>query len=433
MAQRRERSRAIRLIPEAMIAALLMALTCIAPADAASPGAARGTAAQTETETHEGMQEQLTSRATPGSDRPTAEPGQKPARLSEPEMCTEPNAEGASVCVQETKPADLPARLPQNSRATLAAVDPPQWCEDANGIILATRTQVCQVTGLTYTTRQTVNGQTTVTGQANMIVINYSYGDTGLPTFAHQVEVSAYNGWGDALKASVDGQATMSGSCTRESASFPAKPLLPLNSWRSGEAFFDTTATAAGAIGNCATTWYLTFTNAQYSPAVVDYQLNQFRCDNATVGRAAVGCVVPWYASELIYSSASYPSLASHVERAQASGLPGATFENPLTRTEDATIVNTNRDLACGDAPSIWRMSCDEYPIARSREGLSSGGTRRTFDGCQMSHVSSGTGPTGVSVCMITAAENSAQGGLNTQFFRAERVLDGDPFRVTVS
>ncbi|MFF7801156.1 NucA/NucB deoxyribonuclease domain-containing protein [Streptomyces olivaceus] len=431
MSQRRERSRAIRLIPAAVIAALLTTLIGVSPADAAAPAASRSTAAQTETD--ESLQRQLTSRATPGSDRPTAAPEQKLARLSERETCTEPNAEGASVCVQETKPSDLPARLPQNSRATLAAVDPPQWCEDSNGGILGTRTQICQVTGLTYTTRQTVNGQTTVTGQANMIAINYSYSDTGLPTFAHQLEVSAYSGWGDALKASVDGQATMSGSCTRESASFPAQTLTPLNSWRSGEAFFDTTATAAGAIGNCTTYWYLTFTNAQYSPAVVDYQLNQFRCDNATVGRATVGCVVPWYASELVYSSASYPSLASHVERAQASGLPGATFENPLTRTEDPTIIDTNRRLACGDAPSITGLSCDEYPIARSREGLSSGGTRRTFDGCQMSHVSSGTGPTGVSVCMITATENNAQGGLNTQFFRAERVLDGDPFRVTVS
>lgn len=145
------------------------------------------------------------------------------------------------------------------------------------------------------------------------------------------------------------------------------------------------------------------------------HEANEFRCDNATAARATVGCVVPWYASELVYSSTSYPSLASHVKRAQAFGLPGATFENPLTRTEDATIVKTNRDLACGDAPCIWRMSCDEYPIARSREGLSSGGTRRTFDGCQMAGVPSGTGPTGVSVCMITDTENHAQGGLNTQ------------------
>jgi hypothetical protein len=225
----------------------------------------------------------------------------------------------------------------------------------------------------------------------------------------------------------------MSGACTRVSASFLGKPLLPLNSWRAGEAFFDTTATAAGAKGTCATYWYLTFTNGTYSPAVVDYQLNQFRCDNDTAGRAAVGCVVPWYASELVYSKASYPSLASHVERAQASGLPGATFDKPLTRTTDPAIIKKNRDPACGDAPSVWQMSCDEYPIATSRNGLSAGGTRRAFDGCQMPHVSSGTGSSGVSVCMITAAENSAQGGLNTQFFRRERVLDGDPFRVTVS
>jgi hypothetical protein len=403
-------------------------ITGVLPAEAASPAALH----DTQTETSAAIQ-QLTSHATLGSDRPAAYPDEPQARISEQETCTEPDAEGASVCVQETKPADLPARAPQNAPAAQATVDPPQWCEDSNGKILATRTQVCLVGGLTYTTRQTVNGQTTVTGRADMLVINYSYSDTGLGTFAHQIEVSAYGGWGDALKASVDGQATMAGACTRESASFPRKPLLPLNSWRAGEAFFDTTATAAGAKGTCATDWYLTFTNADYSPAVIPYRINQFRCDNATDGRTTVGCVVPWYASELVYSKASYPSLASHVERAQASGLPGATFDNPLTRTTDPAIVKQNRDPACGDAPSSWLMSCDEYPIATSRNGLSSGGTRRTFDGCQMPHVSSGTGSSGVSVCMIPHTENQAQGGLNTQFFRRERVLDGDPFRVTVS
>lgn len=430
MSQRRERSRAIRLIPTAVAAALLATVTAIVPAEAASPAAIQDTVVQAQNDG--GAQEQLTSHATSGSDRPAAKPEQKQALAPEPETCTEPNAEGTSVCVQETKPADLPKRLAQSSLGA-QVVDPPQWCEDANGIILGTRTQICLVTGLTYTTTRTVNGTTTVTGEADMVVINYSYSDTGLPTFAHQLELSMYGGWGDAQKASVDGQATLSGSCTLESSSFPAQPLLPLNSWRSGEAFFDTTATAAGAKGNCATYWYLTFTNAGYPAAVTYYDLNEFRCDNATVGRATVGCVVPWYASELVYSSASYPSLASHVQRAQASGLPGATFANPLTRTENDTIINTNRNLACGDAPSITGLSCDEYPIARSREGLSSGGTRRTFDGCQMPNVSSGTGPTGVSVCMITATENNAQGGLNTQFFRAERVLDGDPFRVNAS
>ncbi|MEU7322830.1 hypothetical protein ACIQKE_22800 [Streptomyces griseoviridis] len=99
--------------------------------------------------------------------------------------------------MRETKPADLPERLVQNSCGA-QAVDPPQWCEDANGIILGTRTQICLVTGLTYTTTRTVNGTTTVTGEADMVVINYSYSDTGLPTFTHQLELSVYGGWGDA-------------------------------------------------------------------------------------------------------------------------------------------------------------------------------------------------------------------------------------------
>ncbi|MET7944392.1 hypothetical protein [Streptomyces sp. NPDC005302] len=261
-------------------------------------------------------------------------------------------------------------------------------------------------------------------------MINYSYGNSGQGTFAHQIDVSAYGGWGDALDASIDGQATMTGNCTRESSSFPAKPLKPLNSWRLGESFFNTTATAAGAVGTCATTWYLTFMNGVYTPAVTQYTVNEFRCDNNTDGRIGVGCVVPWYASALTYSKARTPNLVRHVDLAQASGLPGATFAAPLTRTTDARFIALNRVRACGSAPSITDYSCDEYPIATSHNGLSRGGTRRSFDGCSFPDVPSATGPTGASVCMIPATENSSQGGSNTQFFRAERVLDKDPFRV---
>ncbi|MEV2218139.1 hypothetical protein AB0H86_43085 [Streptomyces sp. NPDC050997] len=153
------------------------------------------------------------------------------------------------------------------------------------------------MSALTYTTYVTRNGVDTVTGKADLLAIDYSYGNTGIGTIGHQIELSMYQGWGDALKASVNGQATMSGSCTRESASFPAQTLAPMNSWKTGESFFDTTATNPGDIGTCRTTWYLTFTNGTYEPAVAPYSLNEFRCDNATAGRASVGCVVPWYAS----------------------------------------------------------------------------------------------------------------------------------------
>ncbi|MDQ0938405.1 hypothetical protein [Streptomyces sp. V1I1] len=112
-----------------------------------------------------------------------------------------------------------------------------------------------------------------------------------------------------------------------------------------------------------------------------------------------------------------------------SSGLSGATFDAPLTRTTTQSVIDDNRNKACGDAPSIPGKSCDEYPLATSQQGLSAGGARRTFDDCSF-NLPRQTGPRGASACMIPAAENSAQGGLNTQFYRSQRVLEGDRFRV---
>ncbi len=42
------------------------------------------------------------------------------------------------------------------------------------------------------------------------------------------------------------------------------------------------------------------------------------------------------------------------------------------------------------------------------------------------------TGPVGVSVCLINDGNNRAQGGLQSQLYMRERVLDRDPFRVEV-
>ncbi|WP_455713262.1 NucA/NucB deoxyribonuclease domain-containing protein [Streptomyces uncialis] len=193
-----------------------------------------------------------------------------------------------------------------------------------------------------------------------------------------------------------------------------------------------TTIRNPGYQDKCKTNWNLTLTNPPYSSAPATYSFHDFRCDNNTAGRPGVGCVVPCYASVLWYSKSRYPQLTSHATRAQNSGLPGATFAKPLTRTTHATTVSDTRRLACGDAPSIHLKSCDEYPIAQSQQGLSSGGARRSFTGCNFNRVPAGTGPRGASACMIKATENNAQGGLNTQFFRSRRVLNGDPFQIRV-
>ncbi|WP_194292608.1 NucA/NucB deoxyribonuclease domain-containing protein [Streptomyces katsurahamanus] len=369
------------------------------------------------------------------------------ASASTPEEAEEPDAQeeapvppdapstcsvnGAFEACVEVGPATPSATEALNNRVSpQAGIKPPAWCAKSNGKLLAVRTKACIAYPISYKTYQIVNGQRRLTGEAFGNVYSFGYSDTSVPTWGQQVEVGMYSGWGDAINGSVKGSSTGKGKCTKTEASFPKKPLLPLNSWRLGESFYRSTATAAGAVGTCGTTWMLTFSSPGYDDALLPQVDRVFRCDNNTGGRTEAGCVVPEYAAELKYKQASYPALASHVSRAQASGLPGATFKKPLIRTTDPTTIRDNRDLACGDAPSVPDKSCDEYPVATSRQGLSAGGTRRTFDDCSLNFPRQ-TGRSGASVCMITASENRAQGGLNTQFYRANRVLDGDPFRVT--
>ncbi|GGV51151.1 NucA/NucB deoxyribonuclease domain-containing protein [Streptomyces spectabilis] len=197
-----------------------------------------------------------------------------------------------------------------------------------------------------------------------------------------------------------------------------------------GESFFDTTATAAGTKGKCGTGWTMTAKNPPYNDVTFSSTFKEFRCDNATAGRDEVGCVVPWYPSKLKCSKARTPDLARHVTLAQNSGLP-----KRLHRTTSKSVIDDNRDKACGDRPSVSGKSCDEYPIATSKEGLNAGGKRRTFNGCSYSDIPSGSGSKGASAsaCAIAEFDNKSQGGTNTQFFRAERVLQGDPFDVVIT
>jgi hypothetical protein len=134
----------------------------------------------------------------------------------------------------------------------------------------------------------------------------------------------------------------------------------------------------------------------------------------------------------VLYILSLYPSLASHVSRTQAFGLPGGTITNPLTRNVDEATIALNRSRACGDAPSIAGKSCDEYPLATTHQGLAFGGSRRTFADCNINAPTDVTGPEGASACMIIGTENNAQGGIMAGFYYDYRVLGNDPYRVVV-
>lgn len=366
------------------------------------------------------------------ADRPAPKPGSRSAERAGQSTCTSLVA-SRYTCVTVTEP-DLGLAAPTGKASTRAANVVPTWCTETT--VVATRTEACKVGGLRLTTRKVIDGRTVITGEVTSNVWNLATADPDVHYWSHQLSIASYTGWGDALQSSVVGSARSSGSCQRRSIDFPPQAVMPHYTLRHGESSYYTTATAVGAVGFCTTSWDIHHTIPGYPPSTgMSYSMDDIRCDNAAGGAGAarparVGCVVPWFAEAVLYDRDDYPELALHVDRAQYSGLPGHGFERPLTRTTNWTTVDQNRSLACGSAaPSIPNKSCDEYPLASSNQGLSAGGTLRSFEGCNI-WAGTATGPTGASACMIPAVENSAQGGIMSSFYYAERVLNGDPFRV---
>ncbi|WP_181970570.1 hypothetical protein [Kitasatospora xanthocidica] len=338
------------------------------------------------------------------------------------------------ACFTMGGPKSLAPTNLANIQTPPEAVQMPAWCiNNAGKGILGTRTEACQIHEATYTTILYTNGVPKTTGVANLLIAAYEFSDRKVDTWVHQFEVAAYSGWGDALKATVEGNATAKGDCTLVKSDFPDQPIYqPSGRWAVGQGFFRTTAQNDGDIGQCTTAWNWTYKNPGYSTVMKEYSASNIRCDKTN---GVVGCVVPWYAAPVYYSKTRIPGLASHVERAQASGLPGATSDRPLHRLTDRTTIGLNRNMACvrGITPvaGYW---CDEYPLASTYEGLAyTGGTRRTFSNCQIPNVPNETGPVGVSVCMVPPFENRSQGGTMSQFYQAERVLDGDPYLILIT
>ena len=142
------------------------------------------------------------------------------------------------------------------------------------------------------------------------------------------------------------------------------------------------------------------------------------------------GCVVPTAAPVLVYSkSGTYSTVAIHIGKAQASGLPSS-----LTRTTNSTTITANRKRACPSSiPRPTGKQCDEYPFASTNQGAySGGGTVRIFSGCYLTTVA-GSGSVGYSRCMVTSTQNSGAGSALGWMYRTQRVLNNDRFTVRIT
>ncbi|MFF4188586.1 hypothetical protein ACFYZ9_35845 [Streptomyces sp. NPDC001691] len=355
----------------------------------------------------------------------------------------------------------------------------PSWCYDHafNGWWY-TRSDECQIRDVTVGYFEIVNGEPIDVGTAKHLETSFAYMSGDIDDLANQIRITKYfaeragtlDFWG---LQQIHGWATCSGDCKPISDSGLKPGNYKRDQNNDGESYWEPTHDEFGAITHLAPTWNYFVTAAGFEPSetVTVPPPPQARCDNAfstdgndmgdhTPGLSpnallGAGCAVPVYTPTwIIYKNGLYPTVGWHVEAAQNSGLPGKyPSGDPLHRLTDSAKKRANGDRACPAAPTWVRPAnkqCDEYPMRSTYEGAASAtpqGTARSFapptqktpsgdEWCEMDAawgVPTGvTGPQGWSSCMLPATDNSHQGAFLGGFYKTNRVLDNDPFRVWV-
>lgn len=140
------------------------------------------------------------------------------------------------------------------------------------------------------------------------------------------------------------------------------------------------------------------------------------RCDDEFATSMYPGCVVTTFVPTMT-SMADLPQIAANIRAIQSRGGYGVPGVHALHREADEAQQRRNREKACGarvTGPRPAGKSCDEYPFATTQEG-----------GHTLPAEARGWS-------WVPESEQNSQGGLVTGFYKANRVLDGDPFYVQV-
>jgi hypothetical protein len=309
------------------------------------------------------------------------------ARAALPDQtCSEPDADGVWSCV--TIDPNGVAELPPATGRSIVAV-PAECSKATGGKWVAWRTSACYVAPTSYTVQQlSATGVPTIVGTASLTVIGFAYTDAKSKNIGNQIEIFVNTATGKAIGSTVNLTPSCSGACTLSSKLLSPVPLKA-GARIKGESYFTTTVSAAGQIGNATPKWAWNFSVVGGTTSgTATVSTPPVRCDNA-LGNGNVGCVIPGGTMQIIYSKAIYPLYASHVTRAQASGLPGGTVSKPLHRLQAKAAIDKNRAKLCPSGPAYLKRpvgyECDEYPFASTKEGAAlSGGGARTHSGCQI-------------------------------------------------
>ncbi|MBE8524856.1 hypothetical protein ILP97_46530 [Amycolatopsis sp. H6(2020)] len=331
------------------------------------------------------------------------------------------------------------------------------------------RTGQCQIRDLTGDVflKDVRTGAKIWVGQVKWLEFDYTFTTFDIDRWASQIRTAKYwgVGWGD-----IDAFSTVRGFsiCLCDAKPVEETGFTP-SSFRKdtandASASYESTRGEPGGIGYNQTSWEYRLKVFLSDPSTpIDSPNPDVRCDNAFTddgndsgdpalnARATVGagCVFYKVLPVMVYSKTGlYPTLAEHIGAAQGSGLPGAYPAGAvLNRMTDSAKRRQNGDKACPPSPTWLRpsgKSCDEYPFRSTIQGASTqqpAGSARTFappntEWCEMDPawgVPTGVvGPAGWSSCMIDKRDNSLGGSALGVFYRTNRVLDGDPFKVWI-
>lgn len=159
------------------------------------------------------------------------------------------------------------------------------------------------------------------------------------------------------------------------------------------------------------------FSNADGPSTPGTWSANSVRCDNAPKTGSSAGCVNPFFTPTMT-SMQALPVISAGISRIQGAGGYGVPGGTPLQRSTNDAARDANRAAACGsavrpaDVPDDY--TCDEYPFATTYQGAA--------------YVS----PPGSGITWAPQNEQSSQGGLVSQFYTSNRLLDGEQFFVLV-
>ncbi len=229
----------------------------------------------------------------------------------------------------------------------------------------------------------------------------------------------------------------------------------------------DYTDTApAGAVNTFKTVYQLTLVAPDFTPVPFTWRLPvSIRCDNNMPGIAGAGCVFPSFTPTLSVSRTQFGASAAMIAWAQTNlsghwGLKGK--GKPLTRLANKTTRNTNRQIICGRSWTPFppwtsgsvsvKDSCDEFPFAATYQsgalnGVTSGAQCAQVEAVKTSstgtiaHIWNAVKPIGTyspdAKCVRGHIPLTLNEDLGTSsylaFIRAQRLLNKDPFWLTVT